>query len=135
MKMRFILSTLSLMVITGHALAGEMVLVSDEELDSVYAQGLGDDAVIYTTDSIDPSLLGDNPTVIQFPEQMGLSGEVIIGDNAQQNAFNPVNAANSAVSNVYNIFVIIESNWENVNVNINNNLETINSSNIMGASY
>ncbi len=133
MNMRTILSALSFMVITGIAGAVEMVLVSDEELDSVYAQGLSDDAIIYTTDSIDPSLLGDNPTIIQFPEQMGLSGEVLISDNAQQNAFNPVNAANSAISNVYNIFVIIESNWENVNVNINNNVDAINSSNILGA--
>ena len=131
--MRTILSALSFMVITGIAGAGEMVPVSDEELDSVYAQGLSDDAIIYTTDSIDPSLLGDNPTIIQFPEQMGLSGEVLISDNAQQNAFNPVNAANSAISNVYNIFVIIESNWENVNVNINNNVDAINSSNMLGA--
>ncbi len=133
MNMRTILSVLGFMVITSIAGAGEMVLVSDEELDSVYAQGLSDDAIIYTTDSIDPSLLGDNPTIIQFPEQMGLSGEVLISDNAQQNAFNPVNAANSAISNVYNIFVIIESNWENVNVNINNNVDAINSSNILGA--
>jgi len=134
--MRKLIYAVSVMMAAGMAGAGEMVLVSDEELDSVYAQfGSVNDAVLDNTGSIDPSLLGDNPIVVSFPEQMGLDGQVLISDNAQQNAFNPINASNSAVSNVYNIFVIIESNWENVTVNIDNTVETINSSNIMGGAY
>ncbi len=128
---------LSIALTVGTVTAGEMVLVSDEELDSIYAQfGDATNAVIDVTGSIDPSVLGDDPVVITFPEQMGLDGQVIISDNGQQNAFNPLNAVNSAVNNVYNIFVIIESNWENVTVNIDNSgLEALNNSNIVGGGY
>ncbi len=134
--MRKLIYTLGLIAAAGTAGAGEMLLVSDEELDSVYAQfGGAGDAVIDSTGSIDPSLIGDDSVIISLPEQMGLGGQVIVSENAQQNAFNPVNASNSAVSNVYNIFIIIESNWENVTVNIDNAVDTINSSNLMGGTY
>lgn len=124
---------LGLMVSISISVAGEMQLVSDEELDSIYAQGFANDAIVQTTGSLDPSLIGDNPIVINFPEQIGMDGQVLISDNAQQNAFNPVNAVNSAVGNVYNIFVIINSNWQDVNVNVNNTINAINSSNMLGA--
>ncbi len=134
--MRYLLYILSLVIFTGTAGSVEMMVVSDEELDSVYAQfGGAGDAVIDFTGGIDPSILGDDPTIISITEHIGMEGQLIISDNAQQNAFNPINAVNSAVSNVYNIFVIIESNWEDVTVNINNAVETINGSNIIGGSY
>jgi len=130
--MRKLIYTLGLITAVGTAGAGEMILLSDEELDSVYAQGVPQ-ATVNNTGGI--NILGNNPFVISFPEQMGLDGQVLISDGAQHNAFNPVNASNSAVSNVYNIFIIIESNWENVTVNIDNTIDTINSSNIMGGAY
>jgi len=125
--MRKLIYTLGLITAVGTAGAGEMILLSDEELDSVYAQ--------FGEASIDPSLIGDDSVMISFPDQMGLNGQVLISGGAQQNAFNPVNASNSAVSNVYNIFIIIESNWEDVTVNIDNTIDTINSSNLMGGTY
>jgi len=134
--MRKLIYTLGLITAVGIAGAGEMILLSDEELDSVYAQfGEAGDAIIDSTGSIDPSLIGDDSVMISFPDQMGLNGQVLISGGAQQNAFNPVNASNSAVSNVYNIFIIIESNWEDVTVNIDNTIDTINSSNLMGGTY
>ena len=134
--MRKLIYTLGLIAAAGTAGAGEMLLVSDEELDSVYAQfGETGSAVVDNTGVIDPSLIGDDSVMISLPDQMGLNGQVLISGGAQQNAFNPVNASNSAVSNVYNIFIIIESNWENVTVNIDNTIDTINSSNLMGGTY
>jgi len=122
------------LLIAGTAGAGEMVIVSDDELDNVYAQS-GEGVINTLVENItDPSML-EGATIVAFPETFSMNGQVIVSDNAQQNAFNPVNAANSAVSNVYNIFVVIESTWENVTVNLNNEVDTTNASNVMGATY
>ncbi len=150
--MRKLVCSLGLTAVIGTAAAGEMLLVSDEELDSIYAQfGHAGDAVISNTGTL-ASIINnslplyasskngttDDPgssVTVAFPDQLGLNGQIIIDGSAQENAFNPINAVNSAVSNVYNIFIVIESSWENVEVNIENAVNAVNNSNIAGGAY
>ncbi len=116
------------LVITALARAQEITILSDRELDTVYAQGLN--IIGGMTGDIVESTLGDVIQNININGNLDLSGSVFITDNAQGNAWNPVNASNSAVNNSYNIFIILESNLTNPTFNINNALNAINGSNL-----
>ncbi len=116
------------LVITALARAQEITILSDRELDTVYAQGLN--IIGGMTGDIVKSTLGDVIQNININGNLDLSGSVFITDNAQGNAWNPVNASNSAVNNSYNIFIILESSLTNPTFNINNALNAINGSNL-----
>lgn len=106
--------------------AEEIQYVSERELDEVYAQGLS--IVNGAVGDIIDSTLGNIVQNINIRDYVDMSGSVLISDNAQSNAWNPVNASNSAVNNAYNIFIIIESSLTNPTFNINTVLNAINGS-------
>ena len=106
--------------------AAEVHPVADKELDNVYAQGLN--IINGVSGDIVESTLGNIVQNINIRDFIDMSGSVLISDNAQQNAWNPVNASNSAVNNSYNIFIIIESSLTNPTFNINTILNAINGS-------
>ncbi|WP_457600891.1 hypothetical protein [Hydrogenivirga sp.] len=108
------------------ARAQEIIYMSDHELDMVYAQGLN--IIGGMTGDIVDGTMGNVLQTINLNGNLDLSGSVLISDNAQGNAWNPVNAANSAVNNSYNIFIIIESNLTNPTFNIDTVLNAINGS-------
>ncbi|GEM_PF-2757524 len=112
------------------AKSGDLVLLSDEELDGIYAQGLN--IVAGAVSDIVDSTLGSVVQAIPLDGFVNLNGSVLITDNAQNGAWNPVNAANSAVNNSYNIFIIIESELVNPEFNINTILDAINGSTLGG---
>ncbi len=119
------------------------VEVDDTELDAVYAQGFFfmDHEVV--SDIVNE--LRDQVLQIALPEQVG-DGSIIIapaqtgssegspndiniislGDYAQQNSVNTVNAVESAVNQVLNIIIIINSSIGEANLNINNSLDAVN---------
>ena len=114
------------LILVSSVKAQEIALVSDHELDRVYAQGLN--VIGGMTGDIVDGTLGNLIQNIDINGSLNLNGSVFISDNAQSNAWNPVNASNSAVNNSYNIFIILESNLTNPTFNINTVLNAINGS-------
>ena len=114
------------LILVSYVKAQEIALVSDHELDRVYAQGLN--VIGGMTGDIVDGTLGNLIQNIDINGSLNLNGSVFISDNAQSNAWNPVNASNSAVNNSYNIFIILESNLTNPTFNINTVLNAINGS-------
>ncbi len=108
--------------------ASEYTLVSDEELDAVYAQGLS--IISGIAGDIIESTIGEVIQTINLSGPLDLSGSVIISENAQSNSMNVVNAANSAVNASYNIFIIIESTLDNPVFNLTTILDAINGSTV-----
>ncbi|MDQ7037804.1 MAG: hypothetical protein Q9N26_01200 [Aquificota bacterium] len=130
------------LLITAGGLFAVPIEVDDAELDSVYAQGFFfmDHEVV--SDIVNN--LKDQVLQIALPEEVG-DGSVIIapsqtespgngqdmnvislGEYAQQNAVNTVNSVESAVNQVLNIIIIINSTIGQANLNIENNLDAIN---------
>ena len=116
--------------------------VDDAELDSVYAQGfffmdheVVSDIVNNLKDQVLqialPEEVGDGSIIIA-PSQTESSGNgtdinvISLGDYAQQNAMNTVNSVESAVNQVLNIIIIINSTIGQADLNIENNLDAIN---------
>ncbi len=120
------ISFLSIFALISFSKAQDITFVSDRELDEVYAQGLN--IINGAVGDIVDSTLGNVIQTINFNGNIDMSGSVIVTDNAQGNAWNPVNASNSAVNNSYNIFIIIESSLTNPTFNINTVLNAINGS-------
>ena len=106
--------------------AQDIVFLSDEELDSVYAQGLN--IVAGAVSDIVDSTLGNVIQAVPLDGILNINGSVLISDNAQNGAWNPINSADSAINNSYNIFIIIESELVNPEFNINTILDAINGS-------
>jgi hypothetical protein len=117
--------------------------VDDTELDAVYAQGFFfmdreviSDIVNELRDSVLqialPEEVGDGsviiaPSEIEVPvDEAGSVNVISLGDYAQQNAINTVNSVESAVNQVLNIIIIINSTLGEANLNINNELDAIN---------
>ncbi len=114
------------LILSSSGKAQDIVFLSDEELDSVYAQGLN--IVAGAVSDIVDSTLGNVIQAVPLDGIINLNGSVLISDNAQNGAWNPINSADSAVNNSYNIFIIIESELVNPEFNINTILDAINGS-------
>lgn len=121
-----LLSALLTVLLLSFPKAGEIQYLSDRELDEVHAQGLN--IINGAVGDIINSTLGNLVQNINIKDYIDMSGSVLISDNAQSNAWNPVNASNSAVNNSYNIFIIIESSLTNPTFNVNTVLNAINGS-------
>lgn len=130
--MRRLIFVIGFLIAIGVSGAGELEIVSDEVLDSVYAQGYDEATLGGISDIINngdlSNLVGDNAVIVSFPETWSMDGHVVISDNGQQNAFNPVNASDAAVNNMYNILIFVNSSLNNVNINLSNMGEAINGS-------
>lgn len=130
---------LSILACTGVVLAGP-VEVSDAELDSVYARGLHliDREAISTMinelrdtilEIVLPEELGDGIVIVAPSEVQNTAPDtnyISLGNGSQENAINTINSVESAVNQVLNIIVIINSNINEANLNIMNDLEAIN---------
>ncbi len=114
------------LILTSSAKSEDIVFLSDEDLDSVYAQGLN--IVAGAVSDIVDNTLGNVIQAVPLDGIINLNGSVLISDNAQNGAWNPINSADSAVNNSYNIFIIIESELVNPDFNINTILDAINGS-------
>ncbi|RLJ70094.1 hypothetical protein BCF55_0358 [Hydrogenivirga caldilitoris] len=126
MRQLMLLSALLTVLLLSFPKAGEIQYLSDRELDEVHAQGLN--IINGAVGDIINSTLGNLVQNINIKDYIDMSGSVLISDNAQSNAWNPVNASNSAVNNSYNIFIIIESSLTNPTFNVNTVLNAINGS-------
>jgi len=130
--MRCLIFVINFLVVIGVSIAGEFELVSDDVLDSVYAQGYDEATLGGVSDIVNNgdlgNFVGDNAIVVSFPETWSMDGHLVISDNGQQNAFNPVNASDAAVNNMYNILIFVNSNLNNVNINLSNMGEAVNGS-------
>jgi hypothetical protein len=88
--------------------AANLELISDSELESVSAQGFHIN--FQTVDTVLNSATGASaPSVLEIGNVNNLIDSVLISGNAQQNAFVPVNASNSAVNVPINIVIIMNS--------------------------
>ncbi len=115
---------------------GDMVEVSDSELDSVYAQGIYINVPALETIDVTNQINGDldigtyaniDQLIIDTP-QVNLNDSIMLSGNAQQNAFMPINITNSSVNMPINIIIITGDN--NGNIDINNVLDAINHSTV-----
>ncbi len=109
---KIILSTLLM-----GALAFSVELVTDSDLEEVYAGNLYFSDVVYKTSSISGSGGGSG-------SPYNLVNSVFLDGNAQQNSFAPINAANSAVSQAINLVIIMGDVKGNVDIDFNNNLNS-----------
>ncbi len=122
-------------IILSGAFGENISQVSDSELDSVYAQGFNFDINI---DHMKSFHIGENIYSIDIGDinindggmQFNLNSSLMLSDNAQSNAFMPINIVDSAVNIPINIVVIMGDN--NGSINISNLLNSINKSNFIG---
>ena len=132
---KLIVGLLTAGIIGTNAIAGQLVELSDSELEEVYAQGISINAS--ALDSIDFSGtingdvtfsdIGNIQQIIIDTPQMNLNGSVVLSDNAQQNAFMPINISNSSVNMPINIIIITGDN--NGSIDIQNVLDAMNGAN------
>ena len=102
--------------------AGNIQMIDGSELESVSAQGFTFNFQTFDAAFKDFSML-DGKTLAIRPRVGNIVDSVMISGHAQENAFAPVNAANSAVNQAINIVIIMNSNVKG----------GINISNLMGA--
>lgn len=102
--------------------AAELMEVSNSELESVSAQGFNINA-----QSIDAfthnNAQFDNHLMLNMPSSVHLVDSIMISGAAQQGAFAPVNAVNSAVNVPINIVFVMNSQIQG-GVNISNVLNS-----------
>ncbi|WP_456393370.1 hypothetical protein [Persephonella sp.] len=126
-------------------MAGGLEALTDDQLDEVYAQGFNGaqimkgDFIKGTTENgknFHSFNVGDHTVYFEvggFPNgggiQVNMNGSLLLTDNAQQNAFIPINAVDSAVNIPINIVVIMGDN--NGTIDISNILQSINKSNFV----
>ncbi len=130
---RLLMSVLISGMILGVSNAGSIVEISDNELDTVYAQGF--DFTI-NTDNLRSFNIGGNLYNINVGDinindgglQFNLNSSLMLSGNAQQNAVMPINIVDSAVNIPINIVVIMGDN--SGSINLSNLLNSYNKSNI-----
>ncbi|SNZ02585.1 hypothetical protein SAMN06265182_0157 [Persephonella hydrogeniphila] len=130
---KLVMSVICSGLLFGLSTAGGLVEISDNELDSVYAQGFN---FTINTDNLRTFNVGENIynvdvgdiTVNDGGLQFNLDSSLVLSGNAQQNAFMPINIVDSAVNIPINIIVIKGDN--NGTINISNLLNSFNKSNI-----
>ena len=117
--MRKMLVKLSMVVSLALSLsAANLQMISDNELESVSAQGFS--LNFQTFDAAMKQLSALNGGQIAIRPKIGnIVDSVVISGNAQQNAFAPINASNSAVNQAINIVIVMNSKVHG-GVNINN---------------
>ena len=111
------LVTACILVVGGYA--GEIEMVDDAALASVSAQGFNIN--FQTIDSV----INSNNTynvVSNLPSQLNMVDSLMISGMAQQDAFVPVNAVNSAVNVPINIVIVMDSHISG-GINISNILD------------
>jgi len=119
---KLLTSVLTAALLGVGAMAGQIQMVNDSELESVSAQGF-----FLNFQTIDTVLQGTNggytpQSMVQLnPRQLSMVDSLFVSGNAQQNAFVPVNAANSAVNVPINIVIVMNSQLSG-GININNML-------------
>lgn len=122
MMKKLLTSVLTAALLGVGAMAGQIQMVNDSELESVSAQGF-----FLNFQTIDTVLQGTNSgytpqSMVQLnPRQLSMVDSLFVSGNAQQNAFVPVNAANSAVNVPINIVIVMNSQLSG-GININNML-------------
>ncbi len=122
MMKKLLTSVLTAALLGVGAMAGQIQMVNDSELESVSAQGF-----FLNFQTIDTVLQGTNggytpQSMVQLnPRQLSMVDSLFVSGNAQQNAFVPVNAANSAVNVPINIVIVMNSQLSG-GININNML-------------
>ena len=119
---KLLTSVLTAALLGVGAMAGQIQMVNDSELESVSAQGF-----FLNFQTIDTVLQGTNggytpQSMVQLnPRQLSMVDSLFVSGNAQQNAFVPVNAVNSAVNVPINIVIVMNSQLSG-GININNML-------------
>ena len=111
------LITAVMLTLSGYA--GQIQMVDDEALASVSAQGFNIN--FQTIDSV----INSNNTynvVSNLPSQLNMVDSLMVSGMAQQNAFVPVNAVNSAVNVPINIVIVMNSQLGG-GINVNNILD------------
>lgn len=122
MMKKLLTSVLTAALLGVGAMAGQIQMVNDSELESVSAQGF-----FLNFQTIDTVLQGTNggytpQSMVQLnPRQLSMVDSLFVSGNAQQNAFVPVNAVNSAVNVPINIVIVMNSQLSG-GININNML-------------
>jgi len=120
-------------MILGVSSAGDIIEVSDSQLDTVYAQGFN---FTLNTDNLRSFNIGGNLYNINVGDinindgglQFNLNSSLILSGNAQQNAVMPINIVDSAVNIPINIVVIMGDN--SGTINLSNLLNSYNKSNV-----
>lgn len=104
------------------SISADIQRVSDSELENISAQGFS--VNFQTMDSVTNSGNTFNVTT-NMPSTMSMVDSLMISGAAQQNAFVPVNAVNSAVNVPINIVIVMDSMIDG-GININNMLNATN---------
>ncbi len=116
---RAILGLIAALCMSGTVLAGEIKMVDDAALAEVSAQGFN-----LNFQTIDSVINSNNSyrIVSNLPRELSMVDSMMISGAAQQNAFVPVNAVNSAVNVPINIVIVMDSQISG-GININNILD------------
>jgi hypothetical protein len=121
-----------LLMSAGLSYGSSLAKLTDAEMDGVYAQGLtfliDANTFLGSNNSFTNSVVnnyGATTLNLSGTNTFNLSNSIMLTGSAQQGAFMPVNAANSAVNVPVNIIVLINSNVIG-GVNISNLLNAIN---------
>jgi len=119
---RLLTSAITAALIGVSATAGSITLADDSELAGVSAQGFTIN--FQTIDSVITSSTQVQPGYVRIDtSNVSMVDSVMVSGNAQQNAFVPINAVNSAVNVPINIVIVMKSHIGG-NINISNVLHS-----------
>jgi hypothetical protein len=132
-KIGIFMAMLFLIMASSPSYGGSLVRLSDSDMDGIYAQGLTFliDANTFLNSNYNTftKQMTENYGTTNFnisgTNTLNLSNSIMLNGSAQQGAFMPVNAVDSAVNLPVNIIVLINSSVSG-GVNISNILSAIN---------